>query len=386
MNEIKFSVDTKQRKQWFTGISFSHPAKMSLPLQIWLIENFTKPGEVILDPMAGSGTLLVACSLGRNVILVELENKFVDMMKGNWAKIQQRGSQMGYSMGRATILQGDARNLTGILVDKIITSPPYAEQVQGSRHSDHQPEQRKKRLIKAGYNPKDYQLGKGRNCEVVWEYGKEEGQVGNLPYGSIDAVISSPPYEEAMGKKHHSPRADKLAQEKSNPVTYTDKVDAVISSPPYEGSVSASTGGERDQSSARQREARLQSKGYDPAKYQGGVGRNLEVDFQYSKASENIGNLKSDSYLQAMLQVYQSCYTVLKDGGLMILVTKDFIRNKKRVDLAGDTIKLCEQAGFRFIDRTYRILTSVSFWRIIYKQRYPDAPEINREDILVFQK
>jgi len=73
MKIIKFGSDTKHRKQWFTGISFSHPAKMSLPLQLWLIDNFTKEGEVILDPMAGSGTILVACSMGRNVIAVDLE-------------------------------------------------------------------------------------------------------------------------------------------------------------------------------------------------------------------------------------------------------------------------------------------------------------------------
>ena len=71
--ELKFKIDTKHRKDWFTGVSFSHPAKMSLPLQLWIIENYTRAGETILDPMAGSGTILVACSLGRNVIAVELE-------------------------------------------------------------------------------------------------------------------------------------------------------------------------------------------------------------------------------------------------------------------------------------------------------------------------
>ena len=66
-------------------------------------------------------------------------------------------------------------------------------------------------------------------------YGDAEGQIGNLSYGEIDKIITSPPYEEAMGDKHHSPRADKLAEEKSNPVTYTDRVDSIITSPPYEG-------------------------------------------------------------------------------------------------------------------------------------------------------
>ena len=39
---LKFKTDTRHRKQWFTGVSFSHPAKLSLPLQLWIIENYTK--------------------------------------------------------------------------------------------------------------------------------------------------------------------------------------------------------------------------------------------------------------------------------------------------------------------------------------------------------
>ena len=129
MSEIKFAVDTKQRKEYFTPESFAHPAKMSLPLQLWIIENYTKPGETILDCMAGSGTIIVACAMGRNVITVELEQKFIDLQKGNWQKIQERGPQLGYSMGTATILHGDARNLEGLTSDSVIFSPPPTKPV-----------------------------------------------------------------------------------------------------------------------------------------------------------------------------------------------------------------------------------------------------------------
>jgi DNA modification methylase len=87
-----------------------------------------------------------------------------------------------------------------------------------------------------------------------------------------------------------------------------------------------------------------------------------------------------------MLQVYQQCYRVLKPQGLMILVTKNFIRNKKVIRLDLDTIKLCEQAGFTFVHRRHHKLPSQSFWRIIYYQKYPDVPVIDKEDILVFRK
>jgi len=383
--QIRFKRDTIFRKGFFTPESFAHPAKMDAQLLIWLVEKYTKEGDTILDPMFGSGTLMLACTLGRNVIGVELEQKFIDMAKANWEIVKMK-PQLGSPMGWCEIRQGDARDLEGVLADTIITSPPYAETLQGSGA-----EAARKRISEGRYKGlrPDVWTSKGNIAGSTFGDGYSQGKdnISNLPYGDIDSIITSPPYEGSLeGGSRHTKGGIPGRDKKLGQTGTYDQIDAVISSPPYEGSVSASTGGERDQSSARQREARLKDKGYDPAKYQGGVGRNLEVDFQYSKADENIGNLKSANYLQAMLQVYQSCFRVLKDGGLLILITKNFIRNQKEVRLDTDTIKLCEQAGFKFLERHYRKLPAQSFWRIIYKQKYPSAPEINHEDILVLRK
>ena len=346
--------------------------------------------------MFGSGTTMLACMLGRNVIGVELEQKFVDMAKANWEKVKMR-PQLGSAMGECQIIQGDARQLEG-LVDKVITSPPYAEAQSGG-----------------GIAKKGYQGPKHGPTDLVGKrsYMPEniggENNISNLPYGQIDKIVTSPPYAEGLdgaGQNKGAEGAISIGDIKAvckelginhaseNMPAFRQKmrerrrqyVDSIITSPPYEGSVSASTGGERDMASARQREKRLLGKGYNPAKYQGGVGRNLEVDFQYSKDTENIGNLKSDSYLSAMLQVYQQCHKVLRPGGLMILVTKNFIRNKQVVRLDTDTIKLCEQAGFTYLERHYRKLPSQSFWRIIYHQKHPEVEQILNEDVLVFNK
>jgi len=302
MTELAYKSDTKHRKQWFTGISFSHPAKMQLSLQIFLIDNFTKPGDVILDPMAGSGTVLVACSMGRHVITVELEDKFVKMQEGNWQKIRQRGPQMGYEMGNATILKGDARQLPDVLADAIISSPPYESEHQGG------PDLHTERL---------------------------EGSTSGLTsrrYTEVDSIISSPPYEGTE------------ARDRSKDDSYRD---------------------DRELTHA---------------------GGSVKFMHGYQGSQENIGNLKSESYLEAMLQVYRNCFTVLKSGGTMVLVTKNYIRNKQIVRLDLDTIKLCETAGFTYTDRIERKLTQQSFWRIIYRQRYPTAPTIEDEDILIFKK
>jgi site-specific DNA-methyltransferase (adenine-specific) len=50
-----------------------HPTQKPLALMMELIEDFTKPGDTVCDPFAGSGTTGVACNrLGRNFIGWEL--------------------------------------------------------------------------------------------------------------------------------------------------------------------------------------------------------------------------------------------------------------------------------------------------------------------------
>ena len=435
--------------------SFAHPAKMDSQLLLWIVNRYSEAGETILDPMAGSGTTMLSCTLGRNVVLVELEEKFCKMMRDNWGQVKMR-PQLGSTMGECQIIQGDARQLEGLLagarslrglsgvsnprpqqVDKCIFSPPFAgnkgglKSAEGFKYGDDELGKRMMGGIKGGTgshpdNIDSLPYGEIDKCifsppfkeqmlDTDWmnenyprrHRGKhnpkeqEPENIGNLPYGQIDKIVTSPPYT-AFGASREGEKIrtgkSKIHKEKSLPTVYTEEqtdnignksygnIDSIITSPPYEGSVSASTGGERDMASARQREKRLRDKGYDPVKYQGGVGRNLEVDFQYSKDDGNIGNLKSDTYLQAMLQVYQQCYKVLKPEGLMILVTKNFIRNKQVIRLDLDTIKLCEQAGFSFLERHYRKLPSQSFWRVIYSKKHPEVEQINFEDVVVFKK
>ena len=254
---LQFKRDTKFRKKYFTPESFAHPAKMDARLLLWLVGKYTHVGEIILDNMAGSGTTMLACRLGRDVILVDLEAKFCKMMKANWEVVKQH-PQLGYKMGTATILQGDARNLQGLLADSIISSPPYAN--------------------------------------IGHSQGNSEMQ------------------KNIIQKKH----------------TWAGQ--------------------------------------------------------EYSGNKSNIGNLKSQSYLEAMLQVYQQCYSVLQPRGLMVLVTKNYIRNKQIIRLDLDIIRLCYQAGFDLEERHYRKLPSQSFWRILYHKKYPEVPLIEYEDILVFRK
>ena len=132
--KIKFKRDTSFRKNFFTPESFAHPAKMDSQLLLWIVNKYTKVGETILDPMAGSGTAMLACTMGRNVVLVELEDKFCKMMRDNW-EIVRMMPQLGFTMGDCQIIQGDARRLEGLLLDKCIFSPPHGDSLNEKKNT-----------------------------------------------------------------------------------------------------------------------------------------------------------------------------------------------------------------------------------------------------------
>lgn len=69
----KFSFE-QQTPERLTHYLFRYPAKFHPPIARRLIEQFTRPQDLILDPFCGSGTLLVeALPLGRRVIGVDFD-------------------------------------------------------------------------------------------------------------------------------------------------------------------------------------------------------------------------------------------------------------------------------------------------------------------------
>jgi len=67
---------------WETSISSGglHPTGKPLKLMQMLVNDFTEPGQLILDPFMGSGTtLLAAKNLGRKAIGIEIEEKYCEI-------------------------------------------------------------------------------------------------------------------------------------------------------------------------------------------------------------------------------------------------------------------------------------------------------------------
>ncbi len=57
-----------------------HPTEKPVSLMSEIVQDFTSPGQTILDPFMGSGTTGVACAkLGRKFIGIELEPKYFDI-------------------------------------------------------------------------------------------------------------------------------------------------------------------------------------------------------------------------------------------------------------------------------------------------------------------
>lgn len=338
---------------FFTKESVTHPAKMNLNLLQWIIGTYTKPRDIVLDPMAGTGSTIILSAIGgRYGIAVEYEPRFCDMIRANILLAERQTTLT--PKGMMNCIQGDARELSRLMKDSdaIVTSPPY-----GNRLSD---------------------------------VAVHDGDPARMGYRqSVDVLLTSPPfgpstkgggiYREgyrAPGEKKVSDPG--LPERHSRPLSDDPnnidnleygEVNTVVTSPPYEASVKRGDEGPG-------------ASGKDSPTYE----ERLEQPKVYSNNPENIGNLASESYLQAMLQVYRECHKVLAPWGNMILVVKNFIRDKSVVRLDLDTIKLCDAAGFTLRDRWYFRLPTKSFWRVLYSKKYPEVPEVEYEDVLIFEK
>ena len=119
-------------KKFFPEEATEHTARMNLNLLNYLILKYTKEEDLILDPMAGSGSTGILASLNnRNSILIELEKKICRWIKDAKRKVEQQ--QTFTKKGKITIIQGDARNIPKLVkksISAVITSPPYYDLLQ----------------------------------------------------------------------------------------------------------------------------------------------------------------------------------------------------------------------------------------------------------------
>lgn len=81
-----------------------HPTTKPTRLMLELIQDFTDPGEVILDPFAGSGTTGVAAlRLGRRAILIERDPKYAAIARQRMEAEERGQSLKEYRAGQRTL-------------------------------------------------------------------------------------------------------------------------------------------------------------------------------------------------------------------------------------------------------------------------------------------
>ena len=107
--------------------TYRHPGKMVPELARRIVESYSAPSDIVVDPMCGTGTTLIAAAAaGRRAIGVEIEERWAEVARAN--ATLALGDECGSGV---RIEVGDCREIGGVLasvagkVDLIATSPPY---------------------------------------------------------------------------------------------------------------------------------------------------------------------------------------------------------------------------------------------------------------------
>ena len=97
------------RGLWAQGVERNdraHPTQKPIKLMLRLIEDFTDPGDLILDPFCGSGTTGVAAlRLGRRFIGVELKPKWAELARERLRAEEKQSTLTAQRAGQVSIFE-----------------------------------------------------------------------------------------------------------------------------------------------------------------------------------------------------------------------------------------------------------------------------------------
>jgi hypothetical protein len=123
-----------QRAGRYLPETVQHPARMLPAIARHVIETYTDPGDLVLDPMCGIGTTLIeAVHAGRDALGIEYEQ--------HWTHLARRGidhARTQAARGTARVFNADARHIPDDLAQAaqgkaklLLTSPPYGPSCHG---------------------------------------------------------------------------------------------------------------------------------------------------------------------------------------------------------------------------------------------------------------
>lgn len=400
-------------KGFIVSEAFAHPAKFARGLitRIYthmLAEGMLKRGDSVVDPFGGIGTGgIVAASCGLAWYGCELEAKFHALAQQNFAMHMHTWMQFGDPA--PTLVCGDSRklraNLAGVLPQAVVASPPFHQ----TGVTDH-----------AGQTAALIGKFKGGGAKFLenYDYGQSPGQLGAMPAGDVNAVISSPPFLGARSGTTASspPAAGGPCADRINTVADGDRygdtegqlsamavgdVDAVVGSPPFAangsneghtskrnfqytgdhnytgnrcsvtryecpdspGQLGAMPSGTVEsivtsppysERHAYADEARNEARA-EKLKANGQIGGTRGLHKPAGEHPDNLAQL-GETFWSAARDIVAECYAILKPGGWSAWVCKDFVRNKARVPFCDDWCKLLESQGFIVTTRVHAML------------------------------
>jgi len=135
LNDLDPKSWLKFQKSWFIHNPpprrkdvLRHPAKFPETMAQEFIEFFTKRGQTVLDPMAGTGSALVAAlRTGRNAWGIELNPGYAAIARQVVSDEQTALGEPAQGLS-VTLIEGDAARAADYNippVDYLLTSPPY---------------------------------------------------------------------------------------------------------------------------------------------------------------------------------------------------------------------------------------------------------------------
>lgn len=178
LNDLDSKSWLKFQKSWFIHNPPSrkkgvlvHPAKFPETMAGEFIEFFTKQGQNVLDPMAGTGsTIVAALRTGRNGYGIELNPKYAQIA-GEVIQAERQSLAESGSVPVAQIIQGDAARAGQFglpLMDYLLTSPPYWDMLH-ARGAETQKKRRTSMDLDVFYSDDPHDVGNIHDYEQFLE-------------------------------------------------------------------------------------------------------------------------------------------------------------------------------------------------------------------------
>jgi len=174
LNDLDPKSWLKFQKSWFIhnpprrkkGV-LVHPAKFPETMAQEFIEFFTKKGQTVLDPMAGTGsTLVAALRAGRNSYGIELNPKYAEIAR---QIVAEERAALGKAIEnlKSEIIHGDASNALNYQLptfEYVLTSPPYWDMLH-AKGAETQKKRRSASALDVFYSDDPSDLGNVHNYE-----------------------------------------------------------------------------------------------------------------------------------------------------------------------------------------------------------------------------